>query len=171
LFTATIHVHPDQPKELLMLSILSKFTCSHCDKFTLYHGHKLTDHTGKVISRICKPCSVEDDAAWAEYWSIQAQQEADADHLADLLADFCPEYGCYVKTYHGDKCLVHDMPCHRCGSDPCACVNDDPVQDDHDEQDYCDGCGNYGNGCVCAELASLARHNADPATRGSWWVA
>lgn len=154
--------------------MLSKFTCAHCDKFTLYRGRPLTDHNNKVISRLCKPCSIEDDAAWAQHHKEQGaemQRETDADHLAILLDSMCPEYGCYVETYNGEKCDEHDTFCHHCGSDPCACVDDDPVQDDHDEQDYCDGCGNYGNGCVCAEIASLARHNADPATRGSWWVA
>jgi hypothetical protein len=35
----------------------------------------------------------------------------------------------------------------------------------------CSGnCGETVRTCSCAELASLRRHNADPATRGSWWI-
>ena len=55
----------------------------------------------------------------------------------------------------------HDNGCPKC----------DPHFDDR--EDECPGgCGQPdGILCVCAELDSLARHNADPETRGSWWVA
>lgn len=41
-----------------------------------------------------------------------------------------------------------------------------------DEEEYgCQGCGQSNMGCVCAEIESLRRHNADPNTRGSYWTA
>ncbi len=43
--------------------------------------------------------------------------------------------------------------------------------DPYREDGTCNGCGEVDVLCVCAELESLRRHNANPATRGSWWVA
>lgn len=40
-----------------------------------------------------------------------------------------------------------------------------------DEDECPNGCGQPTSQCSCAELASLRRHNADPATRGSHWMA
>lgn len=40
-----------------------------------------------------------------------------------------------------------------------------------DEDDFCDGCNQPNYACTCAELASWRRHQADPETRGSYWVA
>ena len=45
--------------------------------------------------------------------------------------------------------------------------------DDYDEdEDICPGiCGQPAYACTCAETESFRRHQSDPATAGSWWVA
>lgn len=47
-----------------------------------------------------------------------------------------------------------------------------PESDDYGDEEECpDGCGQPAYACTCAELESLNRHNAEPATRGSYWTA
>lgn len=124
----------------------------------------------------------EEERAWVEYEAQLAaegaayyakleQRAADQQHLDDLMDSFCTEQGCYEEGHRWDnRCLAHEY-CGGCDSYPCECgsrVNSYSSQDD----DECEGgCGQPSYACTCAELASLARHNADPATRGSWWVA
>lgn len=65
----------------------------------------------------------------------------------------------------------------RCHSKDCETI----LEDEYDEychfhdpdyqEEYCDGCDQPEACCTCAELESLRRHNADPNTRGSYWVA
>lgn len=44
--------------------------------------------------------------------------------------------------------------------------------DPRDEEDMCDGiCGQPVNLCTCAETEAYRRHQADPNTCGSWFVA
>lgn len=38
------------------------------------------------------------------------------------------------------------------------------------QEEYCNGCNQPEACCTCAEIESLRRHNADPATAGSWWT-
>lgn len=65
----------------------------------------------------------------------------------------------------------------RCCHEGCKTIVED--KDDlfcrwHDpdyQEEYCDGCDQPEACCTCAEIESLRRHNANPATRGSYWVA
>jgi hypothetical protein len=57
--------------------MFSKYKCAHCNKFTLNSKRKFTDHNGKVINRLCKPCAVEDDEAWDWFRSEQEREQAE----------------------------------------------------------------------------------------------
>lgn len=51
-------------------------------------------------------------------------------------------------------------------------VDEDLWRDEDDVDDICGGiCGQPANSCTCAETESFIRFQADPDTRGSWWVA
>lgn len=169
--------------------MFDKFKCCYCGKFTLYSKRPLTDDHNKVISRLCKKCDIEETAAWEQFrsWEEAESLRAEQDywHMEAILDSFCDVYACWGPI---DQCPKHDL-CPDCGAHYTNCrglcdydssmaymddVYDEPEleeDDHHDHEDIC-ACGEpVGIGCVCAELKSLARHNADPATRGSWWVA
>lgn len=140
------------------------FRCDYCGTFKPF----------KNIAGGHYKCKQLEDQTWNEYL-----------HLQDTLDDFCDHYGCWGELGY---CQTHDVcsDCnkflHHCRGE-CQLKEPEPINDDDYEEpesvndgDYEDveicRCGEpVGVLCVCPELASLARHNADPETRGSWWVA
>jgi hypothetical protein len=132
--------------------LFKKFRCAYCGKLTLYMGRKFTDQNGKVVDRLCKSCGIEDDAAWEQYRQerdAEDQPERDEIHEDDIFDT--EEVTDYAEAYDAD---------------------DSGEYDDYGDDNECpDGCGQPAYACTCVELESLRRHNANPATRGSYWVA
>jgi len=80
---------------------------------------------------------------------------------------FCPGIGCF---------MIDTKPvtaCSECGygiEDDEILVSEEDGYGQFDDAGVCDGpCGQTS--CTCAELEALGKHNADPHTRGSWFVA
>ena len=157
---------------IVILNFLKKLglpVCRRCQNLTLR-------------ADMCKSCVQEDDLAWdlfnaqqeadeaassIELDSADYRREVDKQNLADLMASFCTAYGCYeAGDYSFGDCRLHtpEECCHDCGypDSQCTCIDDDT----------CPGiCNQPVYACTCAKTESLRRHNADPATSGSYWTA
>ncbi|GEM_PF-2417068 len=161
---------------IVILNFLSKLgfsMCWWCGKPVL----KATIH---------KRCVVQDQLAWSEemareaaedaafYAQIEAEYqlaeeahrlEADKHHLDELMDSFCIVPGCYEIRSFSHVVGDHFEYCNECEQlkSQCICRTDD--------DDICQGiCGQPAHACTCAETEALRRHNADPETRGSWFV-
>lgn len=145
------------------------FRCYYCGK--LKPLQKITGNH--------HPCEAEYDRFVEEMEAQREAEDAQASedylHMQAILDGFCDHYGCWGELGY---CDTHDL-CADCGQfiGDCQgrCEIDEQhgyYQDEYDEPELCP-CGHPEGSilCVCAEMESFARHNADPATRGSWWVA
>lgn len=87
------------------------------------------------------------------------------------LEKMCSIPGCFDDKVKEDLCQYHwdeEDICSGCRKAYASCSCDE--NDEIDE--ICDGiCGQPAYACTCAETEAFRRHNADPATRGSWFVA
>lgn len=157
---------------IAILNFLKKLgfpVCPRCQNLTLR-------------ADMCGSCAKEDDLAWAWFNAQQATEDAayyaeldledhrrevDKQNLADLMASFCTAYGCYeAGDYSFGDCYLHtpEECCNGCGKpdSQCTCI----------DYDTCPGiCGQPNYACTCAETKALHEHNANPETRGSWFVA
>lgn len=108
----------------------------------------------------------EEEASWEAYQAELAREAAEEDEAAWLqhqewLASRCNYPQCDEEATIDGCCVTHAQP-----EEP-----EDDFIEDRDDEECPGGCGQPAYACTCAELESLRRHNADPATRGSWWVA
>jgi len=105
---------------------------------------------------MCVSCAKEDDLAWDQFnalleddWVAQRGAEEAARHL---LVDF--------EAYHLNQEDFLDDP------------DDEEDFPEFDNDDICPGnCNQPAYSCSCAETEALRMHNANPETRGSWFVA
>lgn len=137
------------------------FRCDYCGKFMPLNS--ITGDHSQCEDEMYSQCDKEQ----REQEEAENQIWEDNLHMQDILNDFCNHYGCWELD---GLCYVHNV-CADCGVPSYHCSGECQLNDSYDEPETC-ACGEpVGILCVCAELASLARHNADPDTRGSWWVA
>lgn len=93
----------------------------------------------------------EEDEAWEWYRAEQAREEAE-------LLQFVEEEEAKMAQQRLEEEQEE--------------VFDDDRDDYYEDDDICPGiCGQPAYACTCAETESFRRHQSDPATAGSWWVA
>lgn len=159
-------------------------SCTECYLPVLSDTEKRHNDCRDAVTKRTKEETEAFNRDMKEYQALLAAEAADhearlqeLEHLDRLMDSFCTaEKGCYeegLPEFYG-ACANHapEEDCHYCGHpmSECTCPNFD-VYDEEDNEDNCEGCGNSHLGCICAELESLRAHNADPATRGSFWTA
>ncbi len=153
-------------------------TCSWCQHPTM----------GKTLH---VRCEAEADQAYEEYLAQQSQDDEaelqvyleeqakveeaeyrlyqDEVALQELMDSFCKATGCYEESlYSSGLCEKHLSEAHERDEDF------DELEDDfyEPEDEICSGiCGQPSYACTCAETESYRAFQADPETRGSFWVA
>lgn len=119
----------------------------------------IRDH--EAVNILTDAFEVDADLGWECYNHLPWEDGLQQQRVNQTLIERGILYGCP----HNCCSALSNMPFE------CNCIDDQPDIDDGYDEDYCDGCNQPSYACTCAELASLRRHQADPNTRGSYWVA
>lgn len=119
-------------------------------------------------------CPSQEDYSWS--------LERDDEELYGIATNDCPEqeypYGIGGDNPEEGMMSDEDFAQYLAAQQAADRAEEDAYYDEHypedkDDSEECpDGCGQpAGISCTCAELESLRKHNANPDTRGSYWVA